>query len=74
MNGCDIWVVQGGEDGRLAFEAFEAVGIFSERLGKQLDRDIATESRVGGPIDLAHAAFAQLGGDLVVCNRPSCHS
>ena len=28
-------------------------------------RDLALQLRVGGPIDLAHAAFADLGGDSV---------
>ena len=35
-------------------------------LGQDLKRDVAVELRVGGPINLAHSSFANLGGDLVM--------
>ena len=39
--------------------------ISGQRWRQDLDRDLAFEPGVGRPIDLAHAAFADLGGDLV---------
>ena len=37
-----------------------------EGVGEDLQRDIAAELRVGGAIDLAHAALADEGGDVVM--------
>ena len=46
-------------------EPGEPIGIVRERVGQDLDRDIAIELRVARAIHLAHAAFADRGGDLV---------
>ena len=55
----DVRVVEGGEEVRLALEAAEALGVLRD-LGRQhLDRDVAAEVRVGGAVDLAHAAGAE---------------
>ena len=59
----DVRVVERGEQLRLALEAGEALRVGGEGRGQDLDRDLAPELRVGGAIDLAHAAFAELGGD-----------
>ena len=40
-------------------------GIAGERVGQDLQRDVAIELRVAGPIHLPHAAFADLRGDFV---------
>ena len=37
--------------------------VAGERLGEDLQGDLAVELGIGGLIDLAHAAFADLGGD-----------
>jgi hypothetical protein len=36
-----------------------------ERLGQNLDRDVAIQLRVAGPEDLPHAPFANAGDNFV---------
>ncbi len=43
----------------------EPIGISGEGVGQDLERDVAIELRVAGPIHLSHAAFADLRGDFV---------
>ena len=61
----DVRMVQLGEELRLALEAGQALLVLGERGGEDLDRHLALELGVGGAVDLPHAAFADLGGDLV---------
>ena len=49
-------MIERGEHLRLALEAREAIGIGGERLGQDLDRDVAPELRVARAVDLAHPA------------------
>jgi len=42
-----------------------AIGIGEKQFGKDLDRDVASELRVGRAIHLTHAAGAKGGDDLV---------
>ena len=67
----DVGVLQLGEELRLALEAGEALGVGGERLGQDLDRDLALQLRVGRPVDDPHAALAERGGDLV---RAECRA
>ena len=62
-------MVQRGEDFGFALKPREPFGIRSERVGQHLDRDLPLQLRVGGPIHLAHPAFADLGGDFVTPRR-----
>jgi hypothetical protein len=57
-------MVQRREQFGLALEAREPILLAGQRLGQRLDRDLAPELGVGRPIDLAHTAAAELGGDL----------
>ena len=57
----DVRMIQRGERLRFALEARQAVGVGRERLGQDLDRDVAIELRVARAIDLAHAACADSG-------------
>ncbi len=66
----DAGVIEGRQDARLAFEAGEAFGVFGKRLGQNLDRYLATELGVLGPIHRSHAALAELGGDPEVRECP----
>ncbi|MBE3073715.1 MAG: hypothetical protein IMZ75_02035 [Actinobacteria bacterium] len=50
---------------RFALEPREGNRVRRQRLGQDLDRDVATEFRVPRPIDLAHAARADGGDDLI---------
>ena len=61
----DVRMIQRRERLRLAFEARQAFGVCGERVGQDLDRDLAAQRRVRRPVDLPHAAFADLGGDFV---------
>jgi hypothetical protein len=58
VNGGDVRMVQGREYFRFALKASEPIGISRERRWKDLDSDLTLQPRVGGPIHLAHAAFA----------------
>ena len=51
---------------RLPSEPGETVRVRGERVRQDLQADLAVELRVGGLPDLAHAAFAQEGGHVVV--------
>ena len=57
-------MIQRGERLRFALEAREPVGIACEGVGQDLDRDIAIQLRIARAIHLAHAARADLGGDV----------
>ena len=61
----DVRVRQRRHGLRLALEAGQRVGILREPFGKDLDGDVAVELRVAGAVDLAHAAGAERGKDLV---------
>src|SRR5439155_6421787 len=50
-----------------------AVGIVREALRQDFDGHVAAELGVGGAVDFAHAAFAQLGGDAVVRDGLRAH-
>ena len=58
-------MIQSGEELRLALKPRDALGLVLERVGKQLQRDIATELRVTRAIHFAHPAGANRGDDLV---------
>ena len=61
----DVRVVESREELRLTSEAGQALGIGRYLDGQHLDRHLAVELRVGGAVDLSHAAGADGGGDLV---------
>ncbi len=48
-----------------SFKPSESIRIVGEGLGQNLQRYVPVELRVSGLPDLAHAAFAELGDDLV---------
>ena len=52
-------------DLRFALEAREPIGVGRERVGQDLDRDVAIQLRVARAIDLAHPAGAERRQDLV---------
>jgi hypothetical protein len=73
----DVGMVERGERARLALESHQPIGIVRERLRQDLERDIAPEPGVAGAIDLAHAAGANDGDDLVRPDaraRGECHA
>ncbi len=62
VDGCDIGTIQGGEDFSLTLKARQALRVSSELRRQHLDRHVALQLGVSGPIDLAHPAHADLGG------------
>ena len=61
----DVGVIELGGGAGFLLEAREAVGIRGEAGVNDLDGDVAPESRVPRPVDLAHAAGAEGREDLV---------
>ena len=53
-------MIERGEHLRFACEPREPVGVAGERVGQDLERDIAIELRVARAIHLAHPARADL--------------
>jgi hypothetical protein len=66
-------VVEGGEDFGFALETGKALRVGSDGFGQHLDGHLTAELRVVGPVDLAHATFAELGGDLEMGKRGADH-
>ena len=59
-------MIEGRQDLRLPREPGQAVRVRREGVGQDLQRDLAVELGVGGLPDLAHAAFPEEGGHVVV--------
>ena len=68
----DVGMREGGNRLRLGREARERLGVARQLLGQHLDRDLALEPRVPRAVDLAHAAGAERGNDLVRAEPGSC--
>jgi hypothetical protein len=66
VNRDDIRVVEGGDGTRFTFESRPAVGIARRLVRQDLERDLASELRVFGQVDFAHAAGAQRAQDAIV--------
>src|SRR5262245_48187503 len=62
----DIRVVQARQHLRFALEALHAGSILREGGRQHFDGHVAIQLGVGGAVDGAHAAFAELGGDAVM--------
>jgi hypothetical protein len=54
-----------GDRASLAIEAGQPVRVARDRLGEDLDGDLALEARIASPIDLAHPARAEGRQDFV---------
>ena len=65
VNVRDVRMVERGERLRFAREPRQPIRIAGERIGQDLQRDVAIELRVARAIDLAHAPGADDGEDLV---------
>ena len=61
----DVGMVQRGDRPRFVLESTQTIGISGEPFRKDLDRHVAPEAGVARAIDLAHAARAERGEDLV---------
>ena len=61
----DVRMIERREDLRFAPESREPIGIGAERLGQDLQRDVASKLGVPRAIDFAHAAGPKGGEDFV---------
>ena len=65
IDGGDVGMIQRRERLRLALEPRQALEIGRERVGKDLDGDLATERRVRRSVHLPHAPFADRRSNFV---------
>jgi hypothetical protein len=65
MNVRDIRMVERGENLRFAPKARQSIDIRCDGGKKNLDRDVAIQFRITGPIHLAHAAHADERSNVV---------
>ena len=65
----DVGVLQLGGGAGLALEALDELGVERQREGQHLDRHLALELAILGPIHQRHPAPAQLLDDLVLGRR-----
>ena len=68
MDPCDVRMIQVGENLGFELEPVEAIWIVCERLGEDLNRDLAVQLGIGGLIDLSHAPLADEGGHVVMAD------
>ena len=76
VDGRDVRMIQRGEDFRFALEPRQSLAIGRHSVGEDLDGDLSLEIGVGGAIDLAHSAHADLRGNFVRAEasaRGQCH-
>ncbi len=72
-DGQDVRVTQSGDGTGLALEPLEPLRVAGHLLGQHLDRDLAPETRVPRPVDLAHPPGPELVEDLVRPEALTCH-
>ena len=61
----NVWMIQRGEHFRFPLEAGQSLGILGDGFWQHLDGHLPLQVRVCGAIDLAHAARADLRGDVI---------
>src|SRR5436190_10426860 len=65
MNLRDILMVKRGKDLGFTSESSETIRIGSEQRGQDLQRNVATELRIAGAVDLSHSTGAEERDDFV---------
>ena len=65
MYGCNVRVVQTGENFSFPFKPGQSIRIVRKGLWQDFQRHVPVELGISGSIHLPHAAFADLGGDGV---------
>jgi len=58
VDGCDVGVVERGQQLRLALEPRPARGVGRDSDGQHFDGDLAPQARIAGAVHLAHPAGA----------------
>ena len=65
VNRGNIRMIERGEHARFTLETGEALAVSGKGIGQRLDGDLAAETRVAGPVDLAHSAGPKQRVDFV---------
>jgi hypothetical protein len=65
VDAADVRVVERRKHPRFAPEARDLLGVVCERLGQDLQRDVAIELRIARAVHLAQPTFADLGGNFI---------
>ncbi len=73
VDGDDVGVIQSGSGARLSLESLDGNTILHLVRGQEFQSDHAAKARVLSPVNLAHAAPAQLGRNAVVGYSPAYH-
>jgi hypothetical protein len=58
-------MVEGGRGPRLSLEALKLIGVAGHRIMQDLDRDLAAEAGVAGPVDLPYSPRADQVENLI---------
>ena len=66
-------MIESGQGSRLLLKTRETFGMVRQGRWEDLERDVASEPGVGGPIHFTHAALAQLVDDAIVAERQPDH-
>jgi hypothetical protein len=65
-------MIERGQYAGLAVEPSSTVGVGQPHLGQDLDRHVASEPRVAGAIDLAHASGPEERDDFIRADVAAC--
>jgi len=65
VDGCDVRVVERGEQLCLSRDAGQPLVISGDRRGQDLDCHVASKLRIARPPHFSHPALADRGGDFI---------
>jgi Berberine and berberine like len=68
----NVWMVQRGNRASFLVKPVQAIRVVGKRPRQHLDGDVASEPGVARPVHFAHAAGADLGGDLIRAEASAC--
>ena len=65
VDGADVRMIQRGEQLRFATEPRDTIGVLRKRVREDLERDVASQCGIAGPIHFAHSPGADRCQDFV---------
>ena len=68
VDGTNVGMIQSGSRPRFALEPLQGHSICGQSIGQELQRDVAPQGKVFGPVDHTHAPATQLFQDSVMGN------
>src|SRR5262245_14483284 len=66
-------MIQRREHAGFTLESRHTLAVMAESFREKLDGNVPAELRIGGLVDITHAACPQVAGDFVVCESASDH-